>query len=164
MTEPKKSKVDERIDQLEDVVQETLEGARQQIAHAETAMEHAKDAVGDGYGRLRERGAEAYSKAKEYLADARSSLESVREKISQLYGKSREAVEEAYEKAKAKLEKLSEDLKRAWEVVKAKIAEIDFKAIKDDVVGYIQRNPGKSLLIALAVGFAVGYLVRPREA
>ena len=28
---------------------------------------------------------------------------------------------------------------------------------------YIRRNPGKSVLIAIGIGFAVGYLVRRRE-
>ncbi len=41
--------------------------------------------------------------------------------------------------------------------------EIDVKEMRDDAVDYIRRNPGKSILIALAVGFAVGYLVRRRE-
>ncbi len=165
MTETRKpSKVDEKIDQLEEVVQEALQGAREQIAQAEDSMDKAKETLGDGYGRLKERGVETLTKAKGYLADARAALEAARERMGQLYGRSREAIEELYEKAKVKLEKLTADLRKAWETVKAKVADINFAEIKDDVVSYIQRNPGKSLLIALAVGFAVGYVVRRREA
>jgi len=55
-------------------------------------------------------------------------------------------------------------LKRLYAKVKAKVQEVDVKEMRDDVVEYIRRNPGKAVLIALAVGFAVGFLVRRREA
>ena len=71
--------------------------------------------------------------------------------------------EEAYEKAKANFEKISADVKKGYAKVKAKVQEVDVKEVRDDVVDYIRRNPGKSVLIALGIGFAVGYLVRRRE-
>ncbi|HNX50041.1 MAG TPA: hypothetical protein PLS53_06085 [Thermoanaerobaculaceae bacterium] len=165
MTTTRKSPgVDEKIDQLEDMVQDALDSAKEGIARAEESMDKAKEALGDGYGTLRARSAEAYAKAKEYVSDASAALESVREYMGQLYGRSREAIEELYAKAKVQLEKLSEEIKKGYARIKAKVAEIDPKAIRDDVIDYIQRNPGKTILIALAVGFTVGFLVRPREA
>ncbi len=84
--------------------------------------------------------------------------------MGQLYGRSRELVEEAYAKAKAQLDRLIDEVRKGYARLKAKIEEIDLKGVRDDVIDYIQRNPGKAILVALAVGFAVGYLVRPREA
>ncbi|MDD5563411.1 MAG: hypothetical protein PHQ91_06825 [Thermoanaerobaculaceae bacterium] len=156
--------VDQKIDQLEGAVQDVLEGAKESIAQAESSMEKAKEALGEGYGKLRARSTEAYGKAREYLADARAALESAREKMGELYGRSREVIEEAYAKAKEQLDKLTAEIKKGYAKVKAKVQEIDVKEVRDDVVDYVRRNPGKSILIALGVGFAVGYLVRRREA
>ncbi len=156
--------VDQKIDQLEGAVQDVLEGAKESIAQAESSMEKAKEALGEGYGKLRARSTEAYGKAREYLAEARTALESAREKMGELYGRSREVIEEAYAKAKEQLDKLTAEIKKGYAKVKAKVQEIDVKEVRDDVVDYVRRNPGKSILIALGVGFAVGYLVRRREA
>jgi ElaB/YqjD/DUF883 family membrane-anchored ribosome-binding protein len=159
----KTSGVDEKIDQIEGVVHDVFEGAKESIARAEERMEKAKGTLTSSYGKAKERGVESYSRAKEYLSDARSSLESAREKMGELYGRSREVAEEAYEKAKEQFEKLSVEVKKGYSKVKATVEEFDVKEIKDDAVDYVRRNPGKSILIALAVGFAVGYLVRRRE-
>jgi ElaB/YqjD/DUF883 family membrane-anchored ribosome-binding protein len=164
MTPTKKaSGVEDKIDQLEGAVHDVLEGAKESLARAEGSMDKAKEALGGGYGKLKARSTEAYAKAKGYLAEARSALESARETMGQLYGRSREVVEEGYEKAKVQFDKLSAEVKKGYAKVKMKVQEVDVKEVRDDVVDYIRRNPGKSILIALGVGFAVGYLVRRRE-
>ena len=164
MAEDKKSsKVEEKIDQLEGAVHEVLEGTKESIARAEGSMERAKEALGEGYGKVRARTSDGYEKAKEYLAEARSYLEAAREKMGELYGRSREIAEEAYAKAKVQFERLSSELKKGYAKIKAKVEEVDIKEVRDDVVDYVKRNPGKSILIAFAVGFAVGYVVRRRE-
>jgi ElaB/YqjD/DUF883 family membrane-anchored ribosome-binding protein len=161
--EKKSSKVEEKIDQLEGAVHEVLEGAKESIAHAEGSMDRAKEALGEGYGKVRTRTADGYEKAKAYLAEARSALEAAREKMGELYGRSREAAEEAYAKAKVQFDRLSAEVRRGYAKVKARVQEVDMKEVRDDVVDYVRRNPGKSILIAFAVGFAVGYVVRRRE-
>lgn len=164
MTATKKpSGVDEKIDQLEGAVHDVLEGAKESISRAEGSMDKAKEAIGEGYGKLRSRSSETYGKAREYLAEARAALEGAREKMGELYGRSREVAEEAYDKAKENLEKLTVEVKKGYSKVKAKVQEVDVKEVRDDVVDYVKRNPGKSVLIALGVGFAIGYLVRRRE-
>ena len=157
------SKVEEKIDQLEGAVHEVLEGAKESIARAEGSMDKAKEALGDGYGKVRTRTSEGYEKAKGYLTEARAYLESAREKMGELYGRSREIAEEAYAKAKVQFERLSAEVKKGYARIKAKVQEVDIKEVRDDVVDYVKRNPGKSILIAFAVGFAVGYVVRRRE-
>jgi ElaB/YqjD/DUF883 family membrane-anchored ribosome-binding protein len=164
MTPTKKtSGVEEKIDQLEGAVRDVLAGAKESLARAEGSMEKAKEVLGGGYGKLKARSAEAYSKARAYLTDAQASLESVRETMGQLYGRSRQVVEEGYEKAKVHYDKLSAEVKKGYAKVKAKVQEVDVKEVRDDVVDYIRRNPGKSVLIALGIGFAFGYMVRRRE-
>jgi ElaB/YqjD/DUF883 family membrane-anchored ribosome-binding protein len=163
MAGPKKSAVEEKIDQLEGAVHGVLSGAKDSIAEAESSMEKAKVALGGSYGKLKARSAEAYAAAKKYLADARVALERARETSGELYGRSREVAEEAYEKAKVQFEKLSAEVKKGYAKVKTKVQEVDVKEVRDDVIDYIRRNPGKSILIAVGVGFAIGYLVRRRE-
>jgi ElaB/YqjD/DUF883 family membrane-anchored ribosome-binding protein len=164
MPEEKKSgKVEEKIDQLEGAVHEVLQGTKESIARAEGSMEKAKEALGEGYGKVRTRTSDGYEKAKSYLAEARSALETAREKMGELYGRSREIAEEAYAKAKVQFERLSAEVKKGYAKIKAKVQEVDIKEVRDDVVDYVKRNPGKSILIAFAVGFAVGYVVRRRE-
>lgn len=161
--EKKSSKVEEKIDQLEGAVHEVLEGTKESIARAEGSMEKAKEVLGEGYGKARSRSAEAYEKAKAYLAEARAALELAREKMGELYGRSREIAEEAYARAKAQFEKLSAEIKKGYAKIKAKVQEIDVREMRDDVVDYVRRNPGKSVMIAFGVGFAIGYVVRRRE-
>ena len=60
-------------------------------------------------------------------------------------------------------DKLYTEAKKGYAKVKAKVQEVDVKEVRDDVVDYIRRNPGKSILIAIGVGFALGFLVRRRE-
>ncbi|HUK12389.1 MAG TPA: DUF883 C-terminal domain-containing protein [Thermoanaerobaculaceae bacterium] len=164
MNAPKKpSGVDEKIEQLEGIAHEVLEGAKESIARAEGSMEKAKEALGEGVGKVKTQTGEAYGKAKNHLIEARGALESARERMGELYGRSRELAEEAYDKAKVQFEKLSAEVRKGYAKVKAKVQEVDVKEVRDDVVNYIRRNPGKSILIALGVGFAIGYLVRRRE-
>lgn len=159
----KSSKVEEKIDAMEGAVHEVFEGAKESIAAAESSVEKAKEALGEGYGKVKARSADTVERAKDYLAEARTSLEVAREKMGELYGRSREVAEEAYEKAKVQFEKVSAEVKKGYTKVKARIQEVDVKEVRDDVVDYVRRNPGKSLMIALAAGFVVGYLVRRRE-
>jgi ElaB/YqjD/DUF883 family membrane-anchored ribosome-binding protein len=127
------------------------------------AEERAKEALGEGYGKLRTRSADTYEKAKQYMAEARVALENAREKMGELYGRTRERVEEAYSKSKAQYDKLAAEVKKGYAAIRAKVEEVDVKEVRDDVIEYIRRNPGKSVLIALGVGFAVGFLLRKRE-
>lgn len=160
--------VEEKIERAAGVVHEAVddvaEAAKGSIARAESAMEKAKEVLGEGAGAVRVHSAEAFERAKGYLAEAREALEHARERMGVLYGRAREVVEEAYAAAKAQYERLVTELKRLYAKVKAKVHEVDVKEIRDDVVDYVRRNPGKAVLIALAVGFAIGFLVRRREA
>ena len=152
--------MEEKIDRLEGSVHEVLEGAKESIARAETSMRKAKEVLGD---EAKTRSAEAYEKAKGYLGEAKRALDTARVKMGELYGRSREVVEELYEKAKVQFDRLYAEVRKGYAKIKAKIQEIDFEEIGDEVVNFVRRNPGKAVLIAVAVGFAIGYMVRRRE-
>lgn len=152
--------MEEKIDRLEGNVHEVLEGAKESIARAETSMRKAKEVLGE---EAKARSAEAYEKAKGYLGEAKRALDAARVRMGELYGRSREVVEELYEKAKVQFDRLYAEVRKGYAKIKAKIQEIDFEEIGDEVVNFVRRNPGKAVLIAVAVGFAVGYMVRRRE-
>lgn len=161
MTADKKgASVDEKLDQVAEAAQEGLENTRELIGQAESSMEKARQALGE---RARSRTSEAYEKARVYLAEARAFLERAREKMGVLYGRSREIAEEAYEKAKVQFDRIASEVKRGYAAIKAKVDEIDVREVRDNVVDYIRKNPGKSIMIAAGVGFAIGYMIRPRE-
>jgi ElaB/YqjD/DUF883 family membrane-anchored ribosome-binding protein len=98
-----------------------------------------------------------------YLEDAKKYLAEAREKMSTLAAKGREQAEVLYDKSKDQYEALSEKAKDLYGKAKDRVAEVDFKEKGDQVVVYVRENPGKAILIALAVGFLVGYATRPRD-
>jgi ElaB/YqjD/DUF883 family membrane-anchored ribosome-binding protein len=98
-----------------------------------------------------------------YLEDAKKYLAEAREKIGKLATKSREQAEVLYAGAKEQYEILSEKAKELYAKARTRVSEVDFKQKGDEVVEYVRSNPGKAILIALAVGFVVGYATRPRD-
>jgi ElaB/YqjD/DUF883 family membrane-anchored ribosome-binding protein len=77
--------------------------------------------------------------------------------------KTREQAEVLYAKSKDQYEILAERARDLYGKVRDRVAEVDFKEKGDQVLEYIRVNPGKSVLIALAAGFLVGYVARPRD-
>lgn len=67
-------------------------------------------------------------------------------------GKFRERVETVAENVKAKASELRE-----------KIRETEFDDVVENSRRFVRDNPGKSLAIALGVGFLIGLLVRRRS-
>ncbi len=83
------------------------------------------------------------------------------------------AVEEKLDAARAaagdKVGRIRETVGQVADNVKAKASELrekirgtEWDDVVDNVKGYVRDNPGKSLAIALGVGFAVGLLFRHR--
>ena len=77
--------------------------------------------------------------------------------------KTREQAEVLYARTKDQYEVLAERARDLYGRVRDRVAEVDFKEKGDQVLEYIRHNPGKSVLIALAAGFLVGYVARPRD-
>jgi ElaB/YqjD/DUF883 family membrane-anchored ribosome-binding protein len=105
----------------------------------------------------------AADRTRVYLEDAKKYLSEAREKMGDLAAKSRDQAEVLYAKSREQYDALSEKSKDVYEKAKLKVAEVDFKQKGDEVVEYVRANPGKAVLIAVAVGFLVGYATRPRD-
>jgi ElaB/YqjD/DUF883 family membrane-anchored ribosome-binding protein len=126
-------------------------------------MEKAKAAMQGAYGKARESVLAAAERSQAYLEDAKKYLGEAREKSAVLAAKTREQAEALYAKSREQYEELSVKAKELYGKARDRVAEIDFKEKGDQVVEYVRKNPGKAILIALAVGFVVGYATRPRD-
>lgn len=69
------------------------------------------------------------------------------------FGRAREFVGGSYTKA-------SDAVRDGYNTVREKVEDLDFGAITDQARAYVRSNPGKALLISVAVGFVVGMLLR----
>ena len=92
-------------------------------------------------------------------------LEQAREKFSQVAETARrggaqvkERAGRAGEAAKEKAEVAVENLKQGYDKVHK-----DMGKLTEDVNEYVRDNPGRSVLIAAGIGFAVGMLLRGRR-
>lgn len=72
------------------------------------------------------------------------------------FGGAKEFMGDSYSKA-------SEAVRDGYNTVREKVDDVDFGAIADQARAYVRSNPGKALLISVAVGFAVGMLLRRAE-
>lgn len=158
-----KKSVDEAIEETADRASGGLAGVKESLTKAQQAMESAGNAMQEVYGKARHRAAEGADRAKASLEEAGKHLAEARDKMGSLAASTREQAEALYATAKEQYEHLSESAQELYGKAKAKIAEVDFKQKGDEVLDYIRTNPGKSVLIALAVGFVVGYATRPRD-
>ena len=78
-------------------------------------------------------------------------IDAARASVGDRAGRIRESVGQVAENVKAKASSLRD-----------KIRDTEWDDVVDNVKGYVRDNPGKSLAIALGVGFAVGLLLRRR--
>lgn len=163
MAEKKGKTVDEAIEQVAEDAAGSMTGFKDAIEKAQQAMESARTSMKDVYGSAVEMTHEAAEKTHHYMGEAKKHLNEAREAMSKLATKTRDQAETLYGKAKIQYEGLSVRSKEMYTLVKDKMAEVDFKQKGDQVLEYIRSNPGKSVLIALAAGFFVGYLTRPRD-
>ncbi len=83
------------------------------------------------------------------------------------------AVEEKIEEARASagdrgariretVSQVTDNVKAKASSLRDKIRDTEWDDVVDNVKGYVRDNPGKSVAIALGVGFAVGLLLRRR--
>ncbi len=158
-----KKSVDEAIEETADRATGGLTGVKESLAQAQHAMEGARASMQEVYGKAKDNAAAGAERARVYLEEAKKHLGDAREKMGSMAASTREQAEALYATAREQYEHLSESAQELYGKAKAKISEVDFKQKGDDVLEYIRTNPGKAVLIALAVGFVVGYATRPRD-
>ncbi len=65
-------------------------------------------------------------------------------------------------RAKEKFDEVAEGVKARAGALRDKIRDTEWDEVTDKVTDYVKQNPGKSVAIALGVGFALGLLLRRR--
>ncbi|MBK8597047.1 MAG: DUF883 family protein [Holophagales bacterium] len=66
-------------------------------------------------------------------------------------------------RVKEKMGEVAEGVKNRAGALRDKIRDTDWDEVTDKATDYVRQNPGKSLAIALGVGFALGFLLRRRS-
>ena len=66
-------------------------------------------------------------------------------------------------RVKEKMGEVAEGVKARAGALRDKIRDTDWDEVTDKATDYVRQNPGKSLAIALGVGFALGLLLRRRS-
>lgn len=80
-------------------------------------------------------------------------------RLDNLKGQVREKVETIKQKAHEEYEKAAHKLEETLE----KVSDTSLKDVHNSLNTYVKENPGKSLMIAAGVGFALGVLVGRRR-
>lgn len=66
-------------------------------------------------------------------------------------------------RVKGKMGEVAEEVKSRAGALRDKIRDTDWDEVTEKATDYVRQNPGKSLAIALGVGFALGFLLRRRS-
>jgi ElaB/YqjD/DUF883 family membrane-anchored ribosome-binding protein len=66
-------------------------------------------------------------------------------------------------RVKEMMGEVAEGVKSRAGALRDKIRDTDWDEVTDKATDYVRQNPGKSLAIALGVGFALGLLLRRRS-
>lgn len=115
----------------------------------------------DPFDRAKDAAEDVIEKARESFEATRDKIEDLGEDVSERYERLSEGLkksaERASEKARMRYRDAAESLRSGY----AKVRK-DFDGLVGDATNYIRDNPGKSILIAAGVGFAIGLLFRRR--
>ncbi|MBL8114982.1 MAG: DUF883 family protein [Acidobacteria bacterium] len=74
----------------------------------------------------------------------------------------REATGDRIGKLKEKAGEVADAAKARAAALRDKIRDTDWDDVTSNVTGYVRENPGKSVAIALGVGFVLGLLLRKK--
>lgn len=74
----------------------------------------------------------------------------------------REATGDRIGKLKEKAGEVADAAKARASALREKIRDTDWDDVTSNVTGYVRENPGRSVAIALGVGFALGLLLRKK--
>jgi ElaB/YqjD/DUF883 family membrane-anchored ribosome-binding protein len=90
-------------------------------------------------------------------------IDATREAMGDKAGRLRERVSEVADNVKARAGEVADKVKARAGVFRDRIAETEWADVQTGVKNYVRDNPGKSVGIALGVGFALGLLLRRRD-
>jgi ElaB/YqjD/DUF883 family membrane-anchored ribosome-binding protein len=94
------------------------------------------------------------------MAETTDTARTVDEKIDEKIDAARESFGG---RVKEKMGEVAQDVKSRAGALRNKIQETDWDEVTDKATDYVRQNPGKSVAIALGVGFVLGLLLRRRS-
>jgi ElaB/YqjD/DUF883 family membrane-anchored ribosome-binding protein len=94
------------------------------------------------------------------MAETTDTARTVDEKIDEEIDAARESFGG---RVKEKMGEVAQDVKSRAGALRDRIQETDWDEVTDKATDYVRQNPGKSVAIALGVGFALGLLLRHRS-
>ncbi len=74
-----------------------------------------------------------------------------------------DAARDAANDRMGRLREAADAVKARAQSLREKIQNTEWEDVQQNVKNYVKDNPGKSLAIALGIGFVVGFLLRPRN-
>jgi ElaB/YqjD/DUF883 family membrane-anchored ribosome-binding protein len=94
------------------------------------------------------------------MAETTDTARTVDEKIDEKIDAARESFGG---RVKEKMGEVAQDVKSRAGALRDRIQETDWDEVTEKATDYVRQNPGKSVAIALGVGFALGLLLRRRS-
>jgi ElaB/YqjD/DUF883 family membrane-anchored ribosome-binding protein len=94
---------------------------------------------------------------------ANNTVEDAARAVEQKIDATREAAASGAGRVRERVSEVANDVKARASALRDKIADTEWEDVKANVSGYVRDNPGKSVAIALGVGFALGLLMRRRD-
>lgn len=94
---------------------------------------------------------------------ANNTVEDAARAVEQKIDATREAAAAGAGRVRERVSEVAGNVKARAAALRDKIADTEWDDVKTNVASYVRDNPGKSLAIALGVGFALGLLMRRRD-
>ncbi len=94
---------------------------------------------------------------------ANNTVEDAARAVEQKIDATREAAAAGAGRVRERVSEVAGNVKARAAALRDKIADTEWEDVKSNVSAYVRDNPGKSLAIALGVGFALGLLMRRRD-
>ncbi len=94
---------------------------------------------------------------------ANTTVEDAAKAVEQKIDATREAAGSGAGRVRERVSEVANDVKARAAKLRDKLAETEWEDVKTNVSNYVRDNPGKSLGIALGVGFALGLLMRRKD-
>ena len=94
---------------------------------------------------------------------ANSTVEEAAKTVEQKIDATREAIGDKTGRLRERVGEVADNVKARAGALRDKFADTDWEDVQTGVKNYVRDNPGKSVAIALGVGFALGLLIRRRD-
>lgn len=94
---------------------------------------------------------------------ANNTVEDAARAVEQKIDATREAAASGAGRVRERVAEVAGNVKARADALRDKIADTEWEDVKANVAGYVRDNPGRSIGIALGIGFALGLLMRRRD-